>query len=275
MAGSAMDSAATAVENATRDAQTAMTDAADAYREAIDDVRSQLPTFDEIVGQAARLPGVPISRAGYLAEAFGSKYQAKTALAIETTPARAGMSNRQIAKLAKSTLGREARRTTIVSIASGIPGGMAAAATIPADLIQLYGHLIRAIQELTYLYGWRDLVHLDGSEPDPATRAALVLFLGSMARVERANGILGWLASMRSSGYSDGMLRDILLGEECQAAVEETALTLGDNITRRLTGRIVDKAIPLVGAVISGVVTKGDFGSMCGELHKQLQAWGA
>lgn len=185
------------VVTATKDA---LGGAADAYRETLEEIQSRLPSFDEVVAQAVRLPGTGVNRASYLADAIGEKRATArfVGASIDTTPARAGLSARQIEKIAKRSLGRDARRTTVLSMAAGIPGGAAAAATIPADLVQFYGYLIRAIQKLTYLYGWRDLIRINGGEPDIATAGALIIFLGVMAGVERADSALARLARLRS-----------------------------------------------------------------------------
>ena len=44
------------------------------------------------------------------------------------------------------------------SLLAGLPGGIAMAATIPADVIQFYGVALRMAQELAYLYGGRRFV---------------------------------------------------------------------------------------------------------------------
>ena len=173
--------------------------AGDAYREAFQDVQDRLPTFDEVLAQAIRLPGTGVNRTSYLTEVIGRKHAQLVRQAIETTPARAGLSPRDIEKIAKKSLGKDGRRTTALSFAAGIPGGVAGAVTIPADLVQFYGYLVRSIQKLTYLYGWRDLVHVDASQTDVATASALVILLGVMAGVRRADDALARLARLRAS----------------------------------------------------------------------------
>ena len=41
-----------------------------------------------------------------------------------------------------------------ISAALGTPGGAAMAATIPADIAQYYGCMLRVAQKLLYLYGF-------------------------------------------------------------------------------------------------------------------------
>ncbi|MDO4403943.1 MAG: hypothetical protein Q4C09_02785, partial [Atopobiaceae bacterium] len=100
--------------------------AADAYRDTFDDFKRSLPSFDEVVHQAMRMPGAEVNRASYLTNAIGPKHDAYTVgVAIDTTPAKAGITDKEIARMAKHSIGVEARRTTALSMAAGLPGGAA------------------------------------------------------------------------------------------------------------------------------------------------------
>ena len=261
------------VFDATKDA---LDGAGDAYREAFQEFQEKLPTFDEVVAQAILLPGTGVDRASYLAQVLGKKHApAIVQRAIQTTPARAGLSPRQIERIAKKSLASDGRRTTVLSVAAGIPGGVAAAATIPADLVQFYGYLIRAIQKLTYLYGWRDLVHIEGGEPDVATSGALVIMLGVMAGAEQADATLARLVRLRTAGASDQALRKALAERSLQWEVNQISDELTRRMALRLGGQVAGKAIPVVGGVVSGIISGSGFGDMAGRLHKQLKHHGA
>ena len=245
--------------------------AADAYRETFDDFQAMLPSFDDVVAQAVRLPGTAVDRPQYLAEAIGAKHPRLVAASIETTPAKAGITERQLDRIAKKSIGRDARRTTVLSIAAGIPGGAAAAATIPADLVQFYGYLIRCIQKLTYLYGWRDLVHIDGDSADGATGAALVILLGVMAGDPQADTVFDRLVRLRATGASDSALRSALAAKALADEVNQISATLAKRMAQRLGGQVAGKALPLVGAVISGTISNAGFHDMAKRLHGRLK----
>lgn len=250
--------------------------AADAYRETFQEFQEKLPTFDEVVAQAIRLPGTSVNRTSFLAEAIGAKHApAIVQAAIATTPAMAGLTDRQIEKIAKKSLSRDGRRTTALSFAAGIPGGVVGAVTIPADLVQFYGYLIRAIQKLTYLYGWRDLVFVDATQADVATAGALVICLGVMAGVERADAALARLARLRASGADDARLRSALAARAMQVEINEISAELTRRMAKRLTGQVAGKAIPLVGGIVSGVITGSGFDEMARRLLKELKRHGA
>ena len=249
--------------------------AGDAYREAFQDVQDRLPTFDEVLAQAIRLPGTGVNRTSYLTEVIGRKHAQLVRQAIETTPARAGLSPRDIEKIAKKSLGKDGRRTTALSFAAGIPGGVAGAVTIPADLVQFYGYLVRSIQKLTYLYGWRDLVHVDASQTDVATASALVILLGVMAGVQRGDDALARLARLRASVADDARLRAALAAHGMQSEVNQISEELTRRMAKRLGGQVAGKAIPVVGGIVSGFVTGSGFDEMAKRLLKELKRHGA
>ena len=261
------------VVGATKDA---LDGASDAYRETFDQLRGSLPTFDEVVAQAIRLPGTSVNRADYITEALGHKYAPLIVhAAVETTPKKAGLTDRQIEKIAKKSMGRDGRRTTALSFAAGIPGGVAGAVTIPADLVQFYGYLIRAIQKLTYLYGWRDLIRIEANKPDLAASNGLIIMLGVMAGVDMANDALARLARLRMAGASDQALRTALAEHALSDQVNKISEELTMRMAKRLGGQVAGKAIPIVGGIVSGVITGSGFDEMAKRLLGQLKRHGA
>ena len=65
--------------------------------------------------------------------------------------AMAMVANAQASYDLNNPIGQDGRRTTALSFAAGIPGGLAMAATIPADVAQFFGMALRLAQELAYL----------------------------------------------------------------------------------------------------------------------------
>lgn len=274
-AGTALDVAASAAVELGESVGAAASDTADAYREALDDVRDTLPTFKDVIAQATRMPGVSVDRSLYLAKALGKRRDRIVVRdAITTTPARAGIDERELARMARRSIAKESHRTTLISTAAGIPGGVALAATVPADLVQFWMHLLRTLQKLSYLYGWRDLVYLDGREPDEAKRAAIVLFLAMMAGIEEADDALRQLAIMRVAGATEKDLREALLREPYLTTVASASASLGQRTATRVTGQVAGKAVPIVGAVISGRISNASFNEMAKRLHDQLKSYG-
>ena len=262
----AMDETSTAARNAAREAASV---ARDSWTESIDDVHNQLPGFDEVLAQAALLPGMSVGRQTFLREMLKKQPQGTVDAAIRTTPARAGVSRRVVARLCKKAGAHETRQTTVLSIAAGVPGGAAAAATIPADLVQFYAHLIRVIQKYSYLYGWRDACEFGNTGMGECARCAITLFLGVMSGVAKADETLCWLSRRRDIANPSMLFQESAV----QDAAREVGEALSKRMAHRMTGQVVGKAIPLAGAVISGTMAHGGFADMQRRLRTKLDEW--
>ena len=58
-----------------------------------------------------------------------------------------------ITDAASTSVTHETRNVTMISTAAGIPGGLTTIGTIPADVAQYMGHMLRIAQKLAYIYG--------------------------------------------------------------------------------------------------------------------------
>ena len=94
-------------------------------------------------------------------------------------PAQAQIDQKTIDRIANSCIANETTRVTALSTAAGLPGGFAMVGTVPADLAQYFGHILRILQKL-YLYGWQNLLDGDAGDIDDATTNLLTLFIGVM-----------------------------------------------------------------------------------------------
>lgn len=239
------------------------TELRDAMDATVQEARNTLPSVEDLLVQAASLPGVRVDRAEFLRSALQKYPDDVIHKALVWTPIHAGIPLSKLWRMAGKALGKEARRTTVVSAAAGLPGVAVAAATIPADMIQLYGHLLRAIQMLSYLYGWRDACRLPEGDMDTAAKRVLVLFLGVMAGDERADAELVSLSAYRDA---DGVREAACTND----AADAVARRLEERMAHRMTGQVVGKSIPLAGAVISGTMQYGGFSDMWKRLRQKL-----
>ena len=114
--------------------------------------------IEDIIILGIKTPGVKISRSEFLKKELTKNYQEdiinKT---IETTPMNAGISNEDIDKIADEVIKYERNCVSGISAALGLSGGISMVATIPADIVQYYGYMLRATQKLMYLYGFPEI----------------------------------------------------------------------------------------------------------------------
>ena len=227
--------------------------------------------FTQVLDAAAKLPGVRINRAAYIRSALSRHCtEEQIEKAIAESPAKAGIPLKVITEIANTSIAYETSKVTGISALAGIPGGLAMVATVPADLVQYMGHMLRMAQKLAYIYSWPDLFADAGEELDEATESVLILFVGVMFGVQIAQGGVAKVANMIAANVVKKLPQRALTQGVIYPIVKKVAGYLGVNMTKKLFASGVAKAIPVVGAVLSGGLTLGTFLPMSKRLQKHL-----
>lgn len=227
--------------------------------------------FSALLVGAARLPGVRIDREAYLRTAL-ARHCAEDELrrAIEETPAAAGIPLAVLDRVANESIRYETAKVSAVSAAAEIPGFIALPATVPADVAQYVAHMLRIAQKLAYLYSWPDLFSVDNDDLDDATKGVLTLFFGVMFGTQSANAAVGKVAGMMSEQVAKKLPQKALTQGVVYPIVKKVAGYLGVEMTKQTFAKSVSKAIPLVGAAVSGGLTFATFRPMSRRLKTHL-----
>jgi len=229
--------------------------------------------FSAVLLAAAKLPGVRINRETYLRSALARHCsEDDIRRAIEETPAAAGIPVEVLDKVANDSIRFETGKVSALSAAAGIPGVLALPATVPADVAQYFGHMVRIAQKLAYLYSWPDLFSDDGDDVDDATMGVLTLFFGVMFGTQSANAAVGKVAGMMSKQVAKKLPQKALTQGVVYPMVKKVAAYLGVQMTKQSFAKAVSKAIPLVGAVVSGGLTLATYLPMAKRLKKHLSS---
>jgi hypothetical protein len=226
--------------------------------------------FSAVLVGAAKLPGVRINREAYLRKAL-ARYCSEDEIrrAIEETPATAGIPLEVLDRAANDSIGYEAAKASALSAAAGLPGLLFLPTTVPADVAQYFGHMLRIAQKLAYLYSWPDLFD-DGDDLDDATMGVLTLFVGVMFGTQSANAAVGKVAGMMSKQVAKKLPQKALTQGVIYPMVKKVAGYLGVQMTKQTFAKTVSKAIPVVGAVVSGGLTLATYLPMAKRLKKHL-----
>lgn len=227
----------------------------------------------DVVASAIKVPGAHISRASFLRnELFKNHPREVVDRAIATTPAQAGIPAAEIDKIADEVIKFERSCVSGISVALGIPGGWAMAATIPADIIQYYGYTLRAAQKLLYLYGFPEIGRDEnGLRMDSQTINQLIVCLGIMNGVAGANNAIKGMAKALAAGVEKKLLNKALTKGAFYPFVKAIAKWFGVKMTKQMFAGFFKKAIPVVGGVIGGGVTFLSFKPCCHRLKDVLQ----
>lgn len=228
-------------------------------------------SFPQVLDLAAKLPGVRVDREAYLRAALKRHCTAEQVdRAVSESPAAAGVSMKVITEVANGSITYETSKVTGISALAGLPGGLAMLGTVPADLVQYVGHMLRVAQKLAYIYSWPDLFDGDGEEIDEATEGILTLFVGVMVGVQVAQGGVSKVATMIAAQVAKKLPQQALTKGAIYPIVKKVAGYLGVSMTKKIFASGVAKAIPVVGAILSGGLTLGTFLPMSKKLQKHL-----
>lgn len=229
--------------------------------------------IEDIIIKGLKVPGIRINREEFLRKQLMKLYPEQVIeTAIAESPMKAKIPVCEIDRLADEVIKFERNCVSGISAALSTPGGWAMAATIPADIIQYYGYLLRATQKLLYLYGFPSIdTEEEGSKFDDATMNTLIVCFGTMYGVAGANNALKGIATALSVGVEKQLLKKALTKGTIYPIVKSTAKWFGVKMTKEVFAGFFKKAIPVVGGVLGGGITFLSFKPCCDKLKISLQ----
>lgn len=221
-----------------------------------------------------KMPGAKINRESFLRKTFSGLSEDEIGLCLSESPSNV-VPAAEIDKAASSVINSHTAKVTAISTVSGIPGGLALLATIPADLANYYYHIVSVGQKLGYLYGFPDMID-DKGKLTPDGEIMLTAFIGVMNKVQIANELVKKIATEVAKRMSEETARriagNILSKQIVSQSVEAIATKLGTQITSKSAGRGISKAIPIVSGIICGGITYATFKPQAKRLHQALKA---
>ncbi|MCL2048028.1 MAG: hypothetical protein FWG87_04805 [Defluviitaleaceae bacterium] len=228
--------------------------------------------FEKVLRSAIELPGISINRVAFLRKELSKFFDDDVVeKAIEANPAQAGISTKILEQIAKACINYETANVTGISAVAGVAGGWAMAATIPADIAQFFGHIIRILQKLAYLYGWQEIFRDNNQDVlDDETSNQLTLFIGVMFGVNAANATIAKIAESIAIQAEKTLVRKALTQGTIYPIVKKIAKAIGIRMTKEIFAKSVGKIIPVVGAVVSGGITFVTFKPMSRRLQSYL-----
>ena len=229
--------------------------------------------LEDFIILGLRTPGIRVDRTKFLQKQFEKNHpQNVIDDIIGYNPAHAKIDPAEIEKIANEVIKYERNCVSGISAALGAPGGVAMVATIPADMIQYYGYMLRATQKLMYLYGFPEI---DATERegvfDAETMNILTLCLGVMYGVQQANVALKAMATALGSGVEKKLLAMALTKGTLYPMVKGVLKWFNVNLTKKVFAGFFKKAIPVVGGVVGGGITYISFKPCCDRLKASLQ----
>ena len=229
--------------------------------------------IEDVIIKGLRIPSIKIKREEFLRKELFKRYpQDVIDIAVVESPMKAKIPVKEIDKIADEVIKFERNCVSGISAALGVPGGWAMVATIPADIAQYYGYLLRATQKLLYLYGFPEIdTEEEGNKFDDGTMNTLIICFGVMYGTAGANNALKAMAKALGVGVEKQLLKKALTKGTIYPIVKNVAKWFGVKMTKEVFAGFFKKAIPIVGGVLGGGITYLSFKPCCDKLKKSLQ----
>lgn len=224
--------------------------------------------FENVITTAIQIPGVKVSRDRFLAEMFAGDTVNLQDI-IDLGPIQANVSREKLQLLSSKLIFKRTSESSIASFVAGIPGGLAMAATIPADLLQFFGMALRLAQEISYLYGAEDL--WNNSEVDSEKiKNQLLLYCGVMFGVSGAVSGVRVLTVQLAKTALKKLPQKALTKTFWYPIIKQIGKALSIRVTKTTVAQGVSKAIPIIGGVISGTLNFASMMPMANRLQQTL-----
>lgn len=229
-------------------------------------------TIEDVIIAGLKVPGIKINREEFLRKEFSTYYEEEIIdKIIKNNPSIANVPNETVDKIATSVIQYERLCVSGISTALSMPGGIAMVATLPTDIAQYYGYMLRATQKLLYLYGFPEIDINESQILDSATMNTIIICMGVMYGVAGANTALKTMAKALGKGVEKKLINTALTKGTIYPIVKSVAKWFNVKMTKEIFAGFFKKSIPVVGGVIGGGITYATFKPCCERLQNTLK----
>ncbi|HCU82755.1 MAG TPA: bacteriochlorophyll 4-vinyl reductase [Enterococcus sp.] len=221
-----------------------------------------------VVNESLKLPIVKVNRSEFLVKVFGDKIEDVNQL-IEEGP-QAFLSIDDLDRAANNRIYSIVAQSSTLSFATGLPGGIAMAATIPEDITQFYGYSLKLAQEVSYIYGYEDIWNQQGELTNEA-KETLILYLGIMLGVSTASSVVRVLSGKLSVQALKKIPQKALTKTIYYPVIKKVLAVFGTKLTKATFAKGVSKMVPVVGGVVSGGLNYFSMKPMATKLKNELR----
>ena len=221
----------------------------------------------KVVNESLKLPFIKIDRSEFLIKKFGEQVDDIQKL-IDEGP-QVFFSKEELDKSAIEVINANVLQSSSLSFASGLPGGFAMAATIPADIAQFYGYSLKLAQEISYIYGYNNMWSDQGELTEDA-KNTLILYLGVMLGVTSAGAAVRILSNKMALQALKKIPQKALTKTIYYPIIKKVMAIFGTKLTKATFAKGVSKFIPLVGGAVSGTMNYISLKPMANRLKDEL-----
>ena len=227
--------------------------------------------WNKILTTVLKMPGVKVDRISFLRKELRPYCNQSRLQIIGSVRPYTVVSEQVVDKLARQCVHRHTTLATATSAVAGLPGGLAMAATMPADLTQYFYHVFVLSQKLAYLYGYPDFCEDDGELSDMANDL-LTIFMGVMMGAPVAEKGITELSKAMAESAVTRLPRVALTKTAIFPIASQVAKLIGARLSKDSFAKGIGRFIPLASGLFSGGLTLWTFRKGANRLRRQLQA---
>lgn len=220
-----------------------------------------------VINESLKLPFIKVDRSDFLTKTFSNKIDDMPKLLREGP--QAFFSKEELDRIASNVIKSNVLQSSSISFASGLPGGIAIAATIPADMAQFYGYSLKLAQEISYVYGYQNIWANQGELTEDA-KNTLILYLGIMFGVSSAGSTIRILSNKLAIQALKQLPNKTLTKHLYFTILKKVLAIFGTKLTKATFAKGVSKVIPVVGGVLSGSMNYLALKPMANKLKDEL-----
>ena len=220
-----------------------------------------------VINESLKLPFIKVDRSDFLTKTFSNKIDDMPKLFKEGP--QAFFSKEELDRIASNVINSNVLQSSSISFASGLPGGVAIAATIPADMAQFYGYSLKLAQEISYVYGYQN-IWTNQDELTEDAKNTLILYLGIMFGVSSAGSTIRILSNKLALQALKQLPNKTLTKHFYFTILKKVLAIFGTKLTKATFAKGVSKVIPVVGGVLSGSMNYLSLKPMANKLKDEL-----
>lgn len=220
-----------------------------------------------VLNESLKLPFIKVDRSDFLTKTFSNKIDDMPKLFKEGP--QAFFSKEELDRIASNVINSNVLQSSSISFASGLPGGVAIAATIPADMAQFYGYSLKLAQEISYVYGYQN-IWTNQDELTEDAKNTLILYLGIMFGVSSAGSTIRILSNKLALQALKQLPNKTLTKHLYFTILKKVLAIFGTKLTKATFAKGVSKVIPVVGGVLSGSMNYLSLKPMANKLKDEL-----
>lgn len=222
----------------------------------------------QMIGAVSKMPIIKVNREEFLRKEFeNSPYLDQILLhgpqhvyTLDT-----------LRKKAETVVKNSTTRTAAISFASGLPANPAIMlAAGGADVVQYFAFAINMAQKIAYLFGEDELFDECNNQISEAAKIRIIAYLGVMFGAAGATSLIAKTSVKVGENLGKKLAATALTKTAWYPLVKKVGAIIGAKITKQTVGKVVSKAVPVIGGIVSGGITYVTFKPMGNRLVATL-----